>query len=97
MKIKELKKYVDKAYENGEECDVEFWIELDDGQSFIADVESIGQFNLVPDMTITVKPKNEGNKIYTTKIVDVEQFNYRDAYQTLVKNLEELPLVENLL
>lgn len=29
MKIKEFKKYVDEAYKNGKDDDVEFWLELE--------------------------------------------------------------------
>ena len=90
MKIKELKELIDKAYENGEGCDVEFWINLDDGTDILAELESIGQFHFVPDMTLTVKPANTDNKIYTTKIIDEEQFNYRDKYNHLVEQLKNI-------
>ena len=47
MKIKELKEIVDKAYKNGKESDVEFWIKLDDGTDLFAELEDIGQFSIV--------------------------------------------------
>ena len=90
MKIKELKDLVDKAYENGEECEVEFWIDLDDGSEILAELKEVGQFSFVPDMTITVKPCNEDAKIYTTKIIDQEQFEYRDRYNKLVERLKDI-------
>ena len=98
MKIKELKEIVDKAYENGKECDVEFWIKLDDGTDLLAELENIGQFGFVPDMTLTVKPSNNEKNIYTTKIVDEKQFDYKNAYQKLVKKIQELyQFEENIL
>ena len=41
-------------------------------------------------MTVTVKPANADNKIYTTQIVDEEQFNYRDKYNKLVEQLKNI-------
>lgn len=90
MKISEFKKYVDEAYKKGKDADVEFWIILDDGTEFIAELESLGQFNFIPDMTVTVKPANNEQKIYTTKIVDEKQFDYREAYTKLVKEINKL-------
>ena len=90
MKIKELKKYVDNAYKKGKECEVEFWIKLDDGTDIISELDSIGQFSFIPDMTITIKPKNNEQKIYTTKIIDEKQFNYRKAYLDLQKEIQRL-------
>lgn len=98
MKIKELKEIVDKAYKNGEECDIEFWIKLDDGTDLLAELEGIGQFSIVPDMTLTLKPANDGAKIYTTKIVDEKQFVYREAYEKLFKEIQRLnEFKENIL
>lgn len=98
MKIKELKEIVDKAYENGKECDVEFWIKLDDGTDLFAELEDIGQFSIVPDMTLTLKPSDKERKIYTTKIVNEKQFDYKNAYQKLVRKIQELyQFEENIL
>ena len=98
MKIKELKEFVDKAYENGKECDVEFWIKLDDGTDLLAELESIGQFYTIPDMTLTLKPSDKERKIYTTKIVDEKQFDYKKAYQKLVRKIQEIyQFEENIL
>ena len=98
MKIKELKEIVDKAYENGKESDVEFWIKLDDGTDLFAELEDIGQFSIVPDMTLTLKPSDKERKIYTTKIVNEKQFDYKNAYQKLVRKIQELyQFEENIL
>ena len=90
MTIKELKQIVDKAYEKGKECEVEFWINLDDGENILAELEGIGQFSVIPDMTLTLKPSNKENKIYTTKIVDEKQFDYRKAYQELTELISKI-------
>ena len=90
MKIKELKEFVDKVYKIGEDCDVEFWIELDDGNEILAELESIGQFHVIPDMTLTIKPMNKDNKIYTTEIIDEKQFDYRKKYQELCKKINKI-------
>lgn len=90
MKIAEFKKYIDEAYKKGKDAEVEFWIKLDDETELIADLESLGQFSVIPDMTVTVKPSNNEQKIYTTKIVDEKQFNYREAYKKLVKEIKKL-------
>lgn len=37
MTIKELKEIVDEAYKKGKECEVEFWINLDDGENILAE------------------------------------------------------------
>lgn len=98
MKIKELKEIVDKAYKNGKESDVEFWIKLDDGTDLFAELEDIGQFSIVPDMTLTLKPSDKERKIYTTKIVNEKQFDYKNAYQKLVRKIQELyQFEENIL
>lgn len=57
MKLRELKEVIDKAVACAEGCDpdVEIWV----GKKRCYKIGSIGQFNLVPDVTITV-----GEKIY---------------------------------
>lgn len=90
MTIKELKSYVDNAYEKGENCNVECWIKLDDNTEVLADIDSIGQFSIVPDMTLCLKPLNTENKIYTTSIIDESQFEYREKYKKLCKKIINL-------
>lgn len=93
MKIAELKKYVDAAYKKGKDCDVEVWIELE-GSSILGEIESIGQFNFVPDMTLTIKPKGN-NKIFSTKPLSKEQFDYKQKYEKISKKLEKLKGILN--
>lgn len=88
MKIKELKEYIDEAYTRGKECDVEFWLKLED-DVIMCDLESIGQFNIIPDMTITIKIADE-QKVYSTKKLTKEQIDYRKKYEELSKTLEEI-------
>ena len=55
MTIKELKNIVDKAYDVGEDCDVEFYLIFNEDEQFTVDIDYIGQFNAIPDMTISFK------------------------------------------
>lgn len=57
MKLKKLKEVVDKCVENAGELDpdVEVWV----GVTKAYRIGSIGQFGVIPDVTITV-----GEKIY---------------------------------
>lgn len=57
MKLKELKKVIDKAAEYAGDCDpdVEIWV----GNKRAYKIGRIGQFGVVPDVTISV-----GEKIY---------------------------------
>ena len=75
MKIKDFKKYVDEAYKNGKDNDIEFWLQLED-EEVMCELESIGQFHIVRDMTITVK--TIGNKIYSSKELTKEQLDLRE-------------------
>lgn len=63
MTIKELKEYVDAAYTNGEQASVEFWLNLKNGSSIELYVDSIGQFNIIPDMIMELRPMNEDEDI----------------------------------
>ncbi|MBR6689738.1 MAG: hypothetical protein IKL65_00205 [Bacilli bacterium] len=85
MKIIELKELVDKAYEKGKDCDVEVWLHLDDDEEVMGEIESIGQFDLVPDMTITFKT-NEG-KVFGSEPLTEEQLNYKNRYEKLKKKI----------
>lgn len=87
MKIKELKQFIDEAYKKGKENDVEVWLRLDDGEEIIGEIESIGQFNIVPDMTITFKPA--GDKIYGSRPLTKEQLDYKRKYENLQKKINK--------
>ncbi len=56
MKLREFKKIVDAACKRAgkaaEHADVEFWV----GEDSCHEVEHIGQFSVVPDLVITLKP-----------------------------------------
>ena len=61
MKIKELKKLVDLAYKESSHgnADIEVWVEFKHQPPVVCKITKIGQFNLIPDMIITVKPEDE--------------------------------------
>ena len=87
MKIKELKELVDKAYEKGKDCDVEVWLHLDDDTEVFGEIERIGQFNIVPDMTITFKTNEK--KVFGSEPLTEEQLNYKNRYEKLQKKINE--------
>lgn len=90
MKIKELKRYVDKAYKKGKDCKVEVWFLLDDDTSIMCDIDSIGQFHIIPDMTITFKISDGNNKIYCSEPISKEQMDYRKKYNNLKREAEKI-------
>lgn len=90
MKIKDFKKYVDEAYKKGEDNDVEFWLQLED-EEVMCELESIGQFHIVRDMTITVKPI--GNKIYSSKELTEEQLDLKEQRDKVIKKLQKIESV----
>lgn len=61
MKLKKLKEVIDQAVQNAGECDPEVEIWVGDHKAYR--IGSIGQFGLIPDLTISV-----GEKIYDDKI-----------------------------
>lgn len=89
MKIDELKKVIDKAYKKGKGCYVEFYITLTDGNSIWMDVKDIGQFNIIPDTTITFEIKDDDLDLYS-KILNTEEIKYKKEYLKLKKKLEKI-------
>lgn len=93
MKISELYAYIEQAMgENKQnaDCDVEFWLHLQDTQ-VICELESIGQFNVIPDMTITIKPND--NKIYSSKELSKEELEFKQKYENLQKRIEKVSYI----
>lgn len=89
MKIDELKKIIDKTYKKGKGCDVEFYITLADGTSIWMDIKDIGQFNIIPDTTITFKIKDDDLDLYSKKL-NAEEIKYKKKYLELKKKLEKI-------
>ena len=89
MKIDELKKVIDKAYKKGKGRYVEFYITLTDGNSIWMDVKDIGQFNIIPDTTITFEIKDDDLDLYS-KILNTEEIKYKKEYLKLKKKLEKI-------
>lgn len=54
MKLEEFKKIIDKAYEQAEGCDVDVEVWLKNG---MYKIQKIGQFGVVPTVTITLGEK----------------------------------------
>lgn len=54
MKLRKLKELVDLAVENAGDCDpdVEIWF-----KKSIYDIRSVGQFGVIPDLTIEIGEK----------------------------------------
>lgn len=88
MKIKELKEIVDIAYKNGKNNDIEFYIQLED-LTIMCDVESIGQFHVIPDMTLTFKLSDD-TKIYSSKPLTGKQIGYRKKCRKLEEKINAI-------
>lgn len=54
MKLRQLKAVIDQAFENAEGMDVEVEVWF---KKRMYRIERVGQFGLVPDVTITIGPK----------------------------------------
>ena len=89
MKIDELKKVIDKAYKKGRGCNVEFYINLSDGTFAWLDIKDIGQFNVLPDATITFEIKDEDLDIYYKKL-NTKEIKYKKEYKKKKKKLEKI-------
>ncbi len=89
MKIKELKQLVDKAYKNSNkgEASIEIVLKLEDDY-ITCKIDSIGQYHVIPDMTIGIKI--EGEKIYSSKKLTPKQLDYKRKYEELEKRLIEI-------
>lgn len=93
MKIKELYDCLEQAIGEDKkfgECNIEFWLQLED-EEVMCDVCDVGQYHIIPDMTITVKP--ESDKIYSTEPLSKEQLDYKKKYEDLkevINNIRRL-------
>lgn len=89
MTIKELKDIVDKAYNKGKDCNVEFYIKVNEDESFMVDIDYIGQFGVIPDMTIGFTLTDDSidlkSKKLNAKIVD-----YKKKYRELNNKLDKI-------
>lgn len=87
MTIKELYDNVQQAYnktKDASSCDVEVWLQLED-KSIPCEITSIGQYNIIPDMTLTIKPIDD--KIYSTKPLTPEEIDYKQKYEKLKQDV----------
>jgi len=87
MKIKELYEFLKSALENAENCkdtaNVEIYLNLENGDCIDLEIDSIGQFNICPDMTLELKAKYEEDIIQVDKLTD-EQKDYKIKYNKVV-------------
>lgn len=89
MKIIELYNLLDRAIKDNEsckECDIEFWLHLTD-DTILCSLENIGQFEVIPDITITIKPNDD--KIYSSNELSEEDLNYKKKYENLKNKIIE--------
>lgn len=89
MTIKELKNIVDKAYDVGEDCDVEFYIAFNEDEQFMVDIDYIGQFNAIPDMTISFKLTNDSIDLKSKKL-NTKTVEYKKKYKVLKNKLDKI-------
>ena len=62
MKIKELKRLVDKAYKNGKDADVEFYL-INNKLGIVELVlDYVGQFSVIPDIVINFRTKADAEE-----------------------------------
>ena len=63
MKLKVLKNLIDQAYEASGDGDVnvDTFYEDENGVEHGFDIESVGQFGIIRDVVITLKPYDGGN------------------------------------
>lgn len=93
MTIKELKDIVDKAYDVGEDCNVEFYLIFNEGEQFMVDIDYIGQYGLIPDMTIGLKLIDDDIDL-TSKKLNAKEIDYKRKYKKLKNKLDK---IENIL
>lgn len=89
MKIKELKDIIDKAYENGRGCDVEFYLAVNEDESFMVDIDYIGQFNVIPDMTIRFTLTDDSIDLKSKKL-NAKTVDYKKKYRELKNKLDKI-------
>ena len=89
MTIKELKNIVDKAYDVGEDCNVEFYIKVNEDEQFMADIDYIGQFNAIPDMTISFKLTDDSIDLKSKKL-NTKTIDYKKKYRELKNKLDKI-------
>lgn len=89
MTIKELKNIVDKAYDVGEDCDVEFYLTFNEDEQFMVDIDYIGQYGLIPDMTIGLKLIDDNIDLKSKKL-NAKTVEYKKKYKVLKNKLDKI-------
>ncbi len=89
MTIKELKNIVDKAYDVGEDCDVEFYLTFNEDKQFMIDIDYIGQYGLIPDMTIGFALTDDSIDLKSKKL-NAKTVEYKKKYKVLKNKLDKI-------
>ena len=89
MTIKELKNIVDKAYDVGEDCNVEFYIAFNEDEQFMIDIDYIGQYSLIPDMTIGFALTDDSIDL-KSKRLNAKTVDYKKKYRELKNKLDKI-------
>lgn len=89
MTIKELKDIVDKAYGKGEDCNVEFYIAFNEDEQFMVDIDYIGQYGLIPDMTIGFALTDDSIDLKSKKL-NAKTVEYKKKYKVLKNKLDKI-------
>lgn len=89
MTIKELKNIVDKAYAVGEDCNVEFYIKVNEDEQFMVDIDYIGQYSLIPDMTIGFALTDDNIELKSKKL-NTKTIDYKKKYRELKNKLDKI-------
>ena len=89
MTIKELKDIVDKAYSKGKDCNIEFYLLMNDQEQYMVDIDYIGQFNAIPDMTISFKLTDDSIDLKSKKL-NAKTFEYKKKYKVLKNKLDKI-------
>lgn len=92
MKIGELLEIVQTAIgvdsENADR-EVEFYIKLSDSEDEIPiELDNVGQFGIIPDMTMTFEPA-EGEKLISSAPLSAEQLDYKSRFNDLVSEINK--------
>lgn len=89
MTVKELKDIVDKAYNKGKDCDVEFYLQFNEDESAMVDISYIGQFNAIPDMTIGFALTDDSIDLKSKKL-NIKTVDYKKKYRELKNKLDKI-------
>lgn len=89
MTIKELKDIVDKAYNKGKDCNVEFYLKFNEDESVMVDISYIGQFDAIADITIEFAIIDDNIDLKSKKL-NAKTVDYKKKYRELKNKLDKI-------